>query len=138
MHLLFIRCTCYLAKINPCGSTKTTPQLEPPRNPPINFEKSGHCPLFLIGWHPSLHIPGHHSLSDRQLSLDSSLPSERSLTQTPPGLFPSTPECDPSPSTGASVDSCRELCGVQLVSMKVGDDLEDVSSIDRCLKAFLN
>ena len=42
--------------------------------------------------------------ADRQMSLESSLTSDsatRSMTQTPPGLFPSTPECDPSPSTGA-------------------------------------
>ena len=105
-------CTCYLAKINPCGSTKTHPNyIEPPRNPPINFEKSEHVvPLSLLldGIHLYTCLFAH-SFSDRQLSLDSSLPSERSLTQTPPGLFPSTPECDPSPSTGASVVSCREL-----------------------------
>eukprot|EP00435_Cladocopium_sp_Y103_P037203 s1550_g9.t2 len=50
----------------------------------------------------------------RQMSLESSITSDsaggcRSMTQTPPGLFPSTPECDPSPSTGFMLPPLHNL-----------------------------
>ena len=63
------------------------------------IKRSAFGPTRCPRWHPGA----------RQMSLESSITSDsacggRSMTQTPPGLFPSTPECDPSPSTGALDD----------------------------------
>ena len=51
-------------------------------------------------------LPWGHVFPNRQMSLESSLTSDSAAknsigVDTPPGLFPSTPECDPSPSTGS-------------------------------------